>query len=233
MARCSRIQNPIGQLQTVTVLSTFAFIVTRHSCRRCVYLMGIAIFAVVACTITSFIITYLLSLILVIFWWLGTFCDHVIFRSTSIAFPRRKFRISVRWNINRVSFLLFLSNPFETFFRRMIITSPKCTLYLNRVCSLTMSNKTWETTVNIYLISLQGRYVQWFLVSKFFLSSQVCLVACYLSWVFSTLMKIFQKCVHKFVFRIAVYCWNWKSMCILKPLNVIDCRFPSFMCNLL
>ena len=32
MARCSRIQNPIGQLRTVTILYTFAFVITRHSC---------------------------------------------------------------------------------------------------------------------------------------------------------------------------------------------------------
>ena len=141
MARCSRIQNPIGQLQTVTILYTFLFVINIHSCHRCVYLMVIVIFAVVACTITFFIKTYLLSPFLIIFWWLGTFCDHVIFRSTSKAFPRRTFQIPVRLKINRTSFLLFLSNPFETFFCRMIITSTKCALFLNRVCSLIISTR--------------------------------------------------------------------------------------------
>ena len=42
------------------------------------------------------------------------------------------------------SFLVFLSNHFETFFRRMIITSTKCALCLNRVCSQTMSTRTWS-----------------------------------------------------------------------------------------
>ena len=129
-------QNPIVRLRTVTILFTFAFVVTRHSCHRCVYLMVVVIFAVVACMINFFIKTYLLSLFLIIFWWLGTFCDHVIFRSTSKAFPRWKFRISVRWNINLARFFLFLSNPFEAFFCRMIITSTKCALFLDIVCSL-------------------------------------------------------------------------------------------------
>ena len=58
-------------------------------------------------------------------------------------------------------------------------------------------------------------------------------MACYLSWEFSTLMKVFKKCVHKLVFRIAVSYWDWQSLCTLKPFNIIDCRLPSFMCNLL
>ena len=128
MARCSRIQNPIVQLQTVTILSTFAFVITRHSWHRCVYLMVIVIFSVVACTITFFIKTYLLLPFLIVFWWIGTFCDHVIFRSTSIEITRQTFRIPIRWNTNRASFLLFLSNPFETFFRSMIINSTTCAL---------------------------------------------------------------------------------------------------------
>ena len=49
----------------------------------------------------------------------------------------------------------------------------------------------------------------------------------------STLTKVIQKCVHNFVLRIAVYYWNWQSLCILKPFNIIDGYFPSFMCNLL
>ena len=49
----------------------------------------------------------------------------------------------------------------------------------------------------------------------------------------STLTRVIQKCVHNLVFRIAVSYWKWQSLCILKPLNVIDRLFPSFMCNLL
>ena len=92
-------------MRTVTILDNFAFVIARHSCHRYVYLMVIVIFAVVACTITFLIKAYLLSPFLIIFWWLGTYCNHVIFRSTSKAFLRRTFRISVRWNIIRASFL--------------------------------------------------------------------------------------------------------------------------------
>ena len=72
-------------------------------------------------------------LFLIISWWLGKFCDHVIFRSTSKAFPRRTFHLSIGGNINRASFLLFLSYPFEAIFHRMIVTSIKCALCLDRM----------------------------------------------------------------------------------------------------
>ena len=141
------------QLRTVTILFTFAFVIARHSCHRCVYLMVIVIFTVVACTVTSFIKTYLPSPFLVIIWWLGKFFYHVIFRSTSKAFPRQTFRIPVRWNINRASFLLFLSNPFETFFRIFIVTSTKCALCLNSMCYFTVPTINWAA-VKIEVISL-------------------------------------------------------------------------------
>ena len=156
-----------------------------------------------------FIKTYLLLPFLIIFRWLGKFCNHVVFRSTSKSFPRRTFRIPVRSNINLTSFLLFLSNPFETFFSRMVIKSTKCALSLNRVWSLIMYTRPWDTAAKIQVISLQRWDVQKNLVRKLFLSSQFCLVACYLSWVFSTLMKVIQKCMHNLVFRIAVSYLNW------------------------
>ena len=171
MACCSWIQNPIGQLRTVTILFTFAFVITRHSCHICVYLMVTVVFAVVACTITFFIKTYWLTSFLTVFRWLGTFCDHVIFRSTSIAFSRRTFRISVRWNTYCARFFLFLSNPFETFFRRMVIKSTKCALCLDRVCPFIMSTRPWDTVVKIQIICLQGWDVQTFLIRKILLSS--------------------------------------------------------------
>ena len=79
----------------------------------------------------------------VIFWWLGTFCDNVIFRYTSKAFPRSTFHMSIGWNINRASFLLFLSYPFEAFFHSMIVTSTKCALFLNSMSSFTITTWTW------------------------------------------------------------------------------------------
>ena len=148
-----------------------------HGCHRCVYLMVIFIFAVVACTITFFIKTYWLTSFLTFFRWLGTFYDHMIFRSTSITFQRRTFRISVRWNTNRASFFLFLSDPFETFFRRMIIKSTKCALCLDIVCPLVVYTVPWDTVVKIQIICLKGWDIQTFLIRILFLSSKFCLVA--------------------------------------------------------
>ena len=153
MARLSWIQNTIGQLRTVTILYTFVFVITRHTCHRCVYLMVIVIFSVVACTITFLIKTYFLLPFLIILWWLWTFCDHVIFRSTSKAFQSRTFRLSIVLNINRKSFFVFLSDPFETFFWKVICTSTKCALFLNSICSLNIPTKTWSAA-KIKVISL-------------------------------------------------------------------------------
>ena len=110
----------------------FLFVIARHTCHRCIYLAVTIIFAVVTCTITFFIKTYLL--------W--TFCDHVIFRYTSKAFLRRPFHFSIGWSINRVSFFLFLSYSFETLFCKVINTSTECALCLNSVCPLTVPTKT-------------------------------------------------------------------------------------------
>ena len=79
----------------VTILFTLTFVIARHSCHRCVYLLVIIIFGVVAGTITFFIKTYLILPFFTIFWWLGTFCEHVISRSTAKAFPRCTLRLSI------------------------------------------------------------------------------------------------------------------------------------------
>ena len=47
--------NKIGQLWTVTTISTGTFFITRHTCHRWIYLLVTVIFAVVACTIKMFI----------------------------------------------------------------------------------------------------------------------------------------------------------------------------------
>ena len=75
VTRWSRIQNPIGQLRTVTKISTRTFIITRHMCHRCIYILVTVIFSFVTCTITSFIKTYLLLLFVIFFWWLRIFCN--------------------------------------------------------------------------------------------------------------------------------------------------------------
>ena len=148
MAHCSRIQNPIGQLRTVTIIFTLIFVIARHTCHRCIYLLYTVIFAVVACTITFFNKTYLLSKFSIICWWLWIFWDHVIFISTSKEFPRRTFCSSIVQNINRARFFLFLSYPFEAFFCRVIYTYTKISLCLNSIYSFTISTKTWAS-VNI------------------------------------------------------------------------------------
>ena len=105
----------MGQLWTVTKCFTRTFVIARHMCYRCLYPLVTVIFAVVACTITFFIKTYLLSLFLVIFLWLWKFHNQVIFISTSKSFPRRTFCLSIAWSINCTRFFLFLSYHFGFF----------------------------------------------------------------------------------------------------------------------
>ena len=133
--RLSFTLSPLMHKYSVSVLSLtmiFLFVIARHSCHRCIYLAVTIIFSVVACTINFFIKTYLL--------W--TFCDHVIFRSTSKPFPRCTFHLYIGCNINHARFLLFLSYPFETLFCRVIYTFTKCALCLNIMCPFTIPIKT-------------------------------------------------------------------------------------------
>ena len=123
--------SPLLQKCSVSVFSLtiiFPFIIARHSCHRCIYLVITIIFAVVACTITFFIKTCLL--------W--AFCDHVIFRSTSKAFPRHAFHMSIGWKINRVSVFLFLSYPSETFSKEWL-SPPKNVHSIWTACALSLS----------------------------------------------------------------------------------------------
>ena len=149
MARSSWIQNTIGQLLTVTIVLNFAFVITRHSCHRCVYFKVIVIIAVVACTITLFLRFFRLASFLTVFKRIWTFCDHMILRSASKAFMCWTIRIFVRWSTSRTSFLFFLFDLFETFFHRMVIKSTICELCLGRVCLLTVSTRPLENIVKI------------------------------------------------------------------------------------
>ena len=142
MARCSITQNPIDQLRTVTKISTRTFVIVRNTCHIYIYLLVTVIFAVVVCMITFFIRTYLLSPFIIIFWWIWKFCNYVIFRSTSKTFPRRTLCLSVVQITSRTIFFLFLSDPFETFFCRVINILTKSALFLKSVCSFTISSKT-------------------------------------------------------------------------------------------
>ena len=58
-------------------------------------------------------------------------------------------------------------------------------------------------------------------------------MASYLSRIFSTLVKVIQKCVHQLIFWVGISYRNWQSMWILEYFNVIHCRLPFFMCDLL
>ena len=152
MTLFSWIYNPIGQLQTVTKNPTRTLVMIRHKFHRCIYLLVIFIFAVVAFFLWSkinyFIKTYLLSPFLVIFRWLWTFFNYMIFIYASKTFTRRAFYTSVVQITSRTRFLVFLSDYFETFFCRMVGTSKKCALCMDKIFSLTVFNKTWAA-VNI------------------------------------------------------------------------------------
>ena len=130
-------------MRTVTIIFTWTFVIARHNCHICVYLMVNVVFTVVTWTMTFFIKTYLLSPFLIIFCWLWTFCNHVIFISTSKAFTRLTFHLSIGWNTNCTSFLLFLSYPFEAFLCRVIVTPTKCALCLKSMCSFTIPTRIW------------------------------------------------------------------------------------------
>ena len=143
MTHCSRIQNPIGQLQTVTKISTGTFVITRHMCNICIYLLVTIIFAVVACMIIFPIKTYLLSPFIIIIWWCWTLWNYVIFRSKAKIFLRYTFCTSVFRITSRMSFLFFLSDLFEIFFWGNVCTSTNSALFLDKICFLTISTTTW------------------------------------------------------------------------------------------
>ena len=142
MVRCYRIQNPIGQLQTVTKISTGTFVITRRMCHRCIYLLVTVIIAIIAYTIEFLIKTYLIFTFLIFFWWLGTFCNLVIFGSTSKCFYRCPFCLSVFGITRRRSFFLLLSELLEIVFLQIDEHLQKSALCLNSVCSFTISSKT-------------------------------------------------------------------------------------------
>ena len=58
-----------------------------HAIDAYIFLVTV-IFTIVACTISFLIKTYLLSLLIILFWWLWKFCNKVIFKSTSKTFMR-------------------------------------------------------------------------------------------------------------------------------------------------
>ena len=146
---------------------TRTFIIARHLCHKCINILVTIIFAVVACTINFFIKTYFIFPFIIIFWWLWKIFDHVIFRSTSKAFPRRTFCSSIVRSINHARFLLFLSYPFETFFCRVICTSTTVHFFWTS-CAFSLFLPKTQADVNIKAISMQGWNVQWFLICKCF-----------------------------------------------------------------
>ena len=135
---------PNSRIANYHQISTRTSVITSHTWHKCIYLLVIVIFSVVLCTIIFFIKTYLILPFLILFRWLWTFCNQVIFKSTSKKFPSRTFHSSVVRITSCTSFLLLLSDPFEIFFCRVIRTSTKCALFVKSVCSFTIYIKTWS-----------------------------------------------------------------------------------------
>ena len=92
---------------------TRKLVIIRHTCHIYIYLLVIFIFSLVTKMISSFIKMYLISPFLILFWWLRTFFNDVIFRSTSKTFPRHTFRTSVVRITSRTIFFFLFSDPFE------------------------------------------------------------------------------------------------------------------------
>ena len=71
--------NPVGLLSTVTEISTRNFVIIRHTCHRCIYILVAVIITVatlfVWCRITTFTETDLFLPFLIIFRWILTFCN--------------------------------------------------------------------------------------------------------------------------------------------------------------
>ena len=78
------------------------------------------------------------------FWWLWTFCNNVIFRSASKTFARRMFHLSVVRITSRMRFY-FSFWFFWIFLCRVISTSTKSALCLDKICSLTIYTTTWAS----------------------------------------------------------------------------------------
>ena len=168
--------------------------------------MVIVIFAVIACTIIFFIKTFLLSPFSLSFGGLGHFAimwssdPHLkYFRGR-----RSKFLLDETSTARAFSFsFLILLKHFSAEW----LLSPQNVHFVWTECDLSLCLLDPETLISRFRWSVCNRwYVQTFLVRKLFLSSQFCLVACYLSWVFSTLMKVIQKCVDDLVFRMYRLC---------------------------
>ena len=102
---------------------------------------------------------------LILFRWLLTFRNQMIFRSTSETFPRCTFRTSVLRITSRTLFFLFLSDPLKNIFRRMIRSSSKIALcmdsflfhYSSQILSycLNLINQ----SVNIIWLNIFGQWI--------------------------------------------------------------------------
>ena len=70
-------------------------------------------------------------------------------------------------------------------------------------------------------------------INKTFLSSQLYLMAGYLSWIFFPLLEMFQKCVHYLILRLTIPHWNCQIISIMKPFNLVDWLLTFFVNHLL
>ena len=105
-------------MRTITKISTRTFVIIRHLCHICIYLLIFIIITVLGfflwCTITPFIDLYLLSLFLVIFTWFWTFINQIIYRFASKCFARCTFIPLLIWITRRMRCLLICLKYFST-----------------------------------------------------------------------------------------------------------------------
>ena len=139
----SRIQNPIIQLQTITRIFTRTFVIARHKCHRCIHLL-LFLFLPLSHAQLPFSLR------------------HTCFRRFSLSFGGfGNFEIRWYWDPHLKHFrgirsvcLLSEASTARVFsfyfiillnfiFCRMICTSTKGALFLNSMCSLTISTKIW------------------------------------------------------------------------------------------
>ena len=101
------------------------------------------------------------------------------------------------------SFLIFLKHFLQSDF------------YLHKMCTLSEQHALFHYSYqNLSCCQYLGNQFLGMKCSmifdlQIFFSPLLCLVASYLRRIFSTLVKVFQKCVHKLILRIAVSYWNW------------------------
>ena len=130
-----------------TKISTKTFVITRHMCHRCVYLLIFIIISVIGlflwCTITPFIETDGILSFFCYIWMVLVFRNYIIHRSASKTFARWTLSLLHVRITSRAIFLLILSYIFKIFLCRMFSTSTKSAFFLNKIFYLIVATITW------------------------------------------------------------------------------------------